>query len=545
MEEVIANAIFENYTLDEATETTIKVKVLADDKINVKEYNLIINKVDSVDELSDLGLTINVDGKEIAKDSTGNYVLEVENTVNTANVEVIAASKTTSVQIVDGEFILRKTSKDIALEEINTQIPITLENAEGTRRTVILNITKTSDDNNIKELKANGETIEAQEDGTYKVYVDQNSSSVELQAISQMELAKISINGNEETRQTNTENINIAEDKTKTIIVKITALNGDIREYTVNIEKRAKVTGKVITQSSNTHVSTITVYRTSDTRKEDDANDPREVVAQYTTSTDGIYELQLITGEYDIVVTKQSYLEYRLTNVTVETNETIPMEDINIYAGDINGDGQIELSDLTALTANTGEVTEENGKAIYDLNEDNIVDRLDRNILKANYNKKNVKEQWVVPEEIAKDRNNTTYILPVTTDYVISSAYGVESDLRRSKHTGIDLVPTWHSDIVSVADGEIVFAGVNGAFGNCIEIKHIINGEEIYSFYAHLSRIDVSVGDTVKQGQVIGVEGGAESDPNHGNSTGHHLHFEIRKASGYGNDVDPTKYIKF
>ena len=74
----------------------------------------------------------------------------------------------------------------------------------------------------------------------------------------------------------------------------------------------------------------------------------------------------------------------------------------------------------------------------------------------------------------------------------------------------------------------------------------IVNGETIYSFYAHLSRIDVKVKDTVKQGQVIGLEGGApESDPNPGSSTGHHLHFEIRKSSGYGNDVDPTNYIKF
>ena len=91
----------------------------------------------------------------------------------------------------------------------------------------------------------------------------------------------------------------------------------------------------------------------------------------------------------------------------------------------------------------------------------------------------------------------------------------------------------------------MTFAGVQNGFGNCIEIKHIVNGETIYSFYAHLSKINVKSGDKVKQGEVIGLEGGdPESDPNPGNSTGHHLHFEIRKASGYGNDVDPTKYIK-
>ena len=98
---------------------------------------------------------------------------------------------------------------------------------------------------------------------------------------------------------------------------------------------------------------------------------------------------------------------------------------------------------------------------------------------------------------------------------------------------------------MSVADGEVTFAGVNTAFGNCVEIKHVVNGETIYSFYAHLSKIDVKVGQKVTQSQVIGLEGGATTDPNHGYSTGHHLHFEIRNRSGYGNDVDPCDYIKF
>ena len=74
----------------------------------------------------------------------------------------------------------------------------------------------------------------------------------------------------------------------------------------------------------------------------------------------------------------------------------------------------------------------------------------------------------------------------------------------------------------------------------------IVNGETVYSFYAHLSEIRVEAGQTVTQGQVIGLEGGdPEVDSNPGSSTGHHLHFEMRNASGYGNDVDPNNYIKF
>ena len=97
-----------------------------------------------------------------------------------------------------------------------------------------------------------------------------------------------------------------------------------------------------------------------------------------------------------------------------------------------------------------------------------------------------------------------------------------------------------------MADGVVTFAGFQNGFGNCVEIKHVVNGETIYSFYAHLSRIDVQANQSVKQGCVIGLEGGdPNTDPNPGSSTGHHLHFEIRKASGYGNDVNPHDYLNF
>ena len=378
-----------------------------------------------------------------------------------------------------------------------------------------------------------------------------------------MELAKISINGNEETRATNTETIDLTNVDTKVITVTVTTLNNDAKEYTVNVIKRAKVTGKVITQTAigNEHVSTITVYKTSDQRTENDEIDPREVVAQVTTSGEGTYELQLIEGEYDFVVTKQSYLEYRLTNITVHTNEEVQIDDIQIYAGDVNSDGQIELSDLTALTYNYGEVTEDNGLEIYDLNEDGKVDKQDRTLLRENYNKRAEEKIWTAPEkgnEEAGDelqqfiKSNKVFAFPLALSqdesYTITSKYGMRIHPTtgvESKHTGIDIRASWHTDILAVADGEVVFAGNNGAFGNSVEIKHVVNGVEVYTFYAHLSRIDVAVGDKVTKGQTIGLEGGDASDSNPGTSTGHHLHFEVRTSSGYGNDADPTLYIEF
>ena len=138
---------------------------------------------------------------------------------------------------------------------------------------------------------------------------------------------------------------------------------------------------------------------------------------------------------------------------------------------------------------------------------------------------------------------------PIEGTYTITSPYGTRVHPVtgvEKKHTGIDIGGEHHTNILAVADGEVVFSGVQTAFGNCIEIKHEINGQTIYTFYAHMSKLDVKVGDKVEQGQVIGLEGGdPQLDPNPGYSTGHHLHFEVRTKSGYGNDVDPNDYINF
>lgn len=115
---------------------------------------------------------------------------------------------------------------------------------------------------------------------------------------------------------------------------------------------------------------------------------------------------------------------------------------------------------------------------------------------------------------------------------------------KSEKHTGIDISGKHHDNIISIADGIVTFSGIQRGFGNCIEIKHEIEGEVFYSFYAHMSRLDVVVNQKILQGDIIGIEGGdPKLDPNPGYSTGHHLHFEIRIKSGYGNDIEPKAYI--
>lgn len=110
------------------------------------------------------------------------------------------------------------------------------------------------------------------------------------------------------------------------------------------------------------------------------------------------------------------------------------------------------------------------------------------------------------------------------------------------RHTGIDLSGVHHDNVLVIADGEVTWAGVQKSFGNCIEVKHEVEGETFYSFYAHLSQILVIEGQQVTQGKVIAKEGGdPATDPNVGSSTGHHLHFEIRTSSRIWKRYRPYK----
>jgi len=98
-------------------------------------------------------------------------------------------------------------------------------------------------------------------------------------------------------------------------------------------------------------------------------------------------------------------------------------------------------------------------------------------------------------------------------------------------HPGIDFRGKQGDPVKCTAQGQIVFAGRAGGYGNCIRIKHV-NGIE--TVFGHLSRILVKVGQKVSVGDKIGLVGST------GRSTGTHLHYEIRKN---GKAINPVKYL--
>ena len=110
----------------------------------------------------------------------------------------------------------------------------------------------------------------------------------------------------------------------------------------------------------------------------------------------------------------------------------------------------------------------------------------------------------------------------------ISSRFGYR---HGDFHTGMDIDGSTGDSIRAAEGGTVIDAGWAGSYGNLIKIDH---GSGVQTWYAHLSRITCSVGDRVDQGETIGREGST------GNSTGSHLHFEVRIN---GSPVNPAKYL--
>ncbi len=85
-------------------------------------------------------------------------------------------------------------------------------------------------------------------------------------------------------------------------------------------------------------------------------------------------------------------------------------------------------------------------------------------------------------------------------------------------HQGLDIANRTGTPVNTTASGVVLFAGWHGGFGNKVIVYH---GSDYTTVYAHLSKMYVSVGDEVKQGDVIGAVGST------GYSTGPHLHYEV------------------
>ena len=99
-------------------------------------------------------------------------------------------------------------------------------------------------------------------------------------------------------------------------------------------------------------------------------------------------------------------------------------------------------------------------------------------------------------------------------------------------HQGIDFKADEGTNIKACASGIVLYSGYKGSYGNIVIIDHN-NGSHTY--YSHCAELNVSVGENVKQGDIIATVGST------GNSTGPHLHLELRTN---GKPINPMPYFK-
>ncbi|MFR2533743.1 MAG: M23 family metallopeptidase [Clostridia bacterium] len=113
----------------------------------------------------------------------------------------------------------------------------------------------------------------------------------------------------------------------------------------------------------------------------------------------------------------------------------------------------------------------------------------------------------------------------------ITSRFGANESIRDHTHKGLDIAAPNGTTIKAAAGGTVTYAGWMSGYGNLVIISH---GNGIQTYYGHCSKLYVSKGKTVEAGDKIAAVGST------GNSTGNHLHFEIRKN---GKQINPQTYV--
>jgi murein DD-endopeptidase MepM/ murein hydrolase activator NlpD len=207
----------------------------------------------------------------------------------------------------------------------------------------------------------------------------------------------------------------------------------------------------------------------------------------------------------DVIVTKEEKKEEVIPFAKeVENDSTLP-----------KGETKVKQEGKDGSRSVTYAISEQNGKTINK-------DVTSENILQQPVNEIIVRGTKVIPS-----RGSGSLAWPTVGGY-ISSERGYRWG---SLHQGIDIARPSNRTIMAADNGVVVSAGFSGAYGNKIVIDHQ-NG--LRTLYAHLSSIDVSVGQTVSKGSHIGVMGST------GNSTGIHLHFEVFKG---GVNQNPLSYV--
>ncbi len=229
---------------------------------------------------------------------------------------------------------------------------------------------------------------------------------------------------------------------------------------------------------------------------------------------------QIVSSMKDNIIVTYKYYEIALENDVIEKVNTID-----------------EAEELTNILKEENKELNLTIDEKYTQNEDevNVADmEIAKKEISVKANQVLEKQEDTQTEEKQEDSTPTVNgiklaVKPITG--TITSRYGVSSRIRKSNHTGLDIATSTGTPIKVVADGTITNASYSGSYGNLVKVSH---GNGVETWYAHTSKMYVTVGQKVNAGDVIAAVGST------GNSTGAHLHLEIRIN---GQHVNPQKYL--
>ena len=244
------------------------------------------------------------------------------------------------------------------------------------------------------------------------------------------------------------------------------------------------------------------------------------------------YELKLVdravdTNEEELVsdMKKEVVVTYKYYDIAIE-NETVESVDTKEEAEEIVKklkEEKLEEVNLSIMEKYTQEVENVETTEV-EVAKTSITEKVNQKV-------KQLQKQKEEKERLDKIPNINGIKLAVQPiSGTITSRYGVSSRIRKSTHTGLDIAASSGTPIKVMAEGTVTCASYQGSYGKLVKINH---GNGVETWYGHTSKMYVKVGQKVNAGDVIASVGST------GNSTGPHLHLEIRLN---GNHVNPQKY---
>mgnify|MGYP001624363320 FL=1 len=271
---------------------------------------------------------------------------------------------------------------------------------------------------------------------------------------------------------------------------------------------------------------------------------------EFTSKVDEILNKE---EEAKLFTTIENMPEYKLKLVdkSENTNEDVILAKLEesaettykLYAVTLDGKEKTVLANLEDAEKLVDEMTEKYEDDVdLDIGIVDVIttDKEDKSTLKVA--KADLKEDIEtkiekVEAEIAEQKEieshtvQGVYLEATPVSGIITSRFGNRESIRSYGHTGLDIAAPGGTPIKAAADGTVTFSGYSGGYGYVVKMSH---GNGIETYYGHCSALYVSAGEKVEAGDTIAAVGST------GNSTGNHLHFEVRVN---GNEVNPQNYL--